>query len=298
MDIYLDVLFLENIVMNYLILVMTARFSKNKVSSLRLFLGALIGASYVVVMVLLPGMKVYYTAFAKIVLSVVIVVVAFTPEKAVSLIKTLAIFYVATFLFAGAAFALVYFDQSGGFVRNGIVYVFWKSKWTVLLLSILLVCIITRIFWEMIQIKIAKDKLRVRLKIVFGDRVTGMDALIDTGNSLHDPITNVPVVVVEYTAVKDILPQDIQRIFEESRENDLSSVTGIISASSWFSRFRLIPFTSLGKDNGMLLGFRPDYILIEAEHEEKGICDVIVGIYNRSLSRSRDYRALLGPELI
>lgn len=298
MEIYLDVLFLENVVMNYLILVMTARFSKNRASNLRMFLGALVGASYVVVMVLLPGMKVYYTAFAKIILSLVMVAVTFSPEKVVSFIKTLAIFYVATFLFAGAAFALLYFDQSGGFVRNGIVYVFWKSKWTVLLLSIILVGIIARIFWEIMQLKLAKSKLMVHLKIVFGDRITGMEALIDTGNSLHDPITNMPVVVVEYTAVKDILPEDIQSIFEESRENDLSSVTGIISSSSWFSRFRLIPYTSLGKDNGMLLGFRPDYILLGTENEEKGIQDVIVGIYNRSLSRSRDYKALLGPELI
>ena len=87
-------------------------------------------------------------------------------------------------------------------------------------------------------------------------------------------------------------------IFEESKENDLTSVTDIISNSQWYSRFRLIPFTSLGKENGMLIGFRPDYIEVDQENEKKGTSNVIVGIYNRSLSKGEKYRALLSPELI
>jgi len=64
------------------------------------------------------------------------------------------------------------------------------------------------------------------------------------------------------------------------------------------SRFRLIPFTSLGKENGMLIGFRPDYIEVGENAEKKGITDVIIGIYNRALSKNNNYSALLSPELI
>lgn len=298
MEIYIDVLVLENIVMNYLILVMTAKFSKSKTSNLRLFLGALVGASYVVIMLVLPGMKVYYTAFAKIVLSVAIIAVAFSPEKVKDFLKTLAIFYVSTFIFAGAAFAFMYFNQNGGFIRNGIVYVFWQSKWTLLFLSIVMVGIIARIFWEIIQQKFIKQKQLIQLKIAFENKVTDLSALVDTGNSLHDPLTNMPVVIVEFDAIKKILPMDIKNIFEESKEDDLASITGIISNSKWFSRFRLIPYTSLGKENGMLIGFKPDYIEIEGDEEKKDIKDVIIGIYNRALSKNDNYKALLSPELI
>ena len=72
-------------------------------------------------------------------LALVMIAVAFTPEKVVSFFKVLAIFYISTFIFAGAAFAFMYFNQTGSFVRNGIVYVFWQSRWTVLLLSIIMV---------------------------------------------------------------------------------------------------------------------------------------------------------------
>lgn len=298
MDIYIDVIILENIVMNYLILTMTAKFSKFKASSLRIFLGALVGASYVLLMLLLPGMKVYYTAFAKIVLSFAIVAVSFSPEKIRDFLKVLAMFYGSTFIFAGAAFAFMYFNSTGGFIRNGVLFVYLQPKWTMLILSTAMVGIIARIVWDVIQHKFIRQKHLMQLKIAFENNIIDLSALVDTGNSLHDPLTNMPVIIVEFTAIKNILPLDIQNIFTESREEDLVSVTGIISNSKWFSRFRLIPFTSIGKENGMLIGFKPDYIEIGENGDKKGIKNVIIGIYNRALSKNENYRALLNPELI
>lgn len=298
MEIYPDIIFLENIVMNYLILLLTAKFAKSRTSHLRLLFGALIGASYVLLMIFLPGIKVYYSMLAKIILSFAIVAVAFYPEKIKAFLKILAIFYISTFIFAGAAFAFLYLNQSGGFIRNGIVFVFWQSKWSVLILTVITVGIIARVFWEILQYKFTKEQLLRHLKISFEKRFVNLDALVDTGNSLHDPLTNTPVVIVEFRAIKEILPGEIRNIFEESKENDLISVTTIISGSEWFSRFRLIPFTSLGKENGMLIGFKPDYIEIGENEEKKDVVDVIVGIYNRALSKNERYRALLSPELM
>ncbi|WP_010243137.1 sigma-E processing peptidase SpoIIGA [Acetivibrio cellulolyticus] len=298
MEIFLDVLLLENIVMNYLILLMTAKFSKNKISHLRLFLGATVGALYVAILVVFPSLKGYYTTIAKIALSFAIVAIAFSFERFGAFFKTLAIFYISTFIFAGAGFAFLYFNQSGGFVRNGFFYVYWNSKWTVMLLGIATAGIIVKIFWDIIQGRLVRDRLLIPLKVAFENGAIDLSALVDTGNALYDPLTHVPVVVVEFNAIKSILPQEIQNIFEESKENDLVCVTRIVSDSSWFSRFRLIPFTSLGKDNGMLIGFKPDYIEVGENTEKKGVTDVIIGIYNRALSKSENYNALLGPELV
>lgn len=298
MDVYIDILFLENVVINYLILMVTARFSKSQVSSLRLLAGAAVGAVYVVILVLFPGMQVYNSILAKIALGFLIIGVAFTPVKLKTFIKVLAIFLISTFIFAGAAFAFLYMNQSGGFVQNGIVYLFWQSKWTLLFFSIMAVAIIIKVFWEVIQVRLTRDKLLLPLIITFEKKTIGMEALVDTGNSLHDPLTNMPVVVVEFKVIKELLPPDIKLIFEQSKENDLASVTDIVSKSAWFSRFRLIPFTSLGKENGMLLGFKPDYIEIGKDSEKKGVSEVIVGIYNRALSKNEKYNALLSPELI
>jgi stage II sporulation protein GA (sporulation sigma-E factor processing peptidase) len=297
-EIYPDIIFLENIVMNYLILLVTAKFTKSKTTSLRLFLGSLTGAVCVVLLLLCPSTKVYYTVLGKFLLSLLIIAVSFSPEILRNFIKILAVFYASTFLFAGAAFAFLYFNQSGGFIRNGIVYVFWESNMTLLIFSVITVGIIAKVFWEIMQYRLIKDKLLVPLKISFESKIIDMSALVDTGNSLYDPLTNTPVIVVEFKAIKEILPKEIKSIFEECKEDDLSCVTSIVSHSTWFSRFRLIPFTSLGKENGMLIGFKPDYVEVGEEQQKKGVSNVIVGIYNRALSKNEKYRALLNPELI
>ena len=298
MEIYLDILVLENLVINYLILSVTAKFSRLRVSTLRLFAGAIIGALYVVFIILQPGIKIYYTTLAKILLSIFIVAITFSPRKVLPFIKTLVMFYIATFIFAGAALAFLFFHQQGGFVRNGIVYVFGQSKWSLMVFSFLTVGIILKIFWEVIQSKLTKERMVIPVKISFDNRVIDLSALLDTGNSLKDPLTNIPVMVVEFKALQELLPLEIKSIFEKSQEEDLNYVSAIISKSKWFSRFRLIPFCSLGKENGMLIGFKPDYIEIGEEEEKRDIKNVIVGIYNRSLSRNEKYKALLGPELV
>lgn len=298
MEIYLDILLLENLVINFLILYVTAKFSRIRVSTLRLFAGAIVGALYVVFIIVQPGVKVYYTALAKILLSFFIIAITFSPRKVLPFLKTLVIFYISTFIFAGAALAFLYINQQGGFVRNGIIYVFGQSKGSLMFFGIVTVGIIVKIFMEVIQSRIIKEKLLIPVKIVFDNRVIDLPALVDTGNSLKDPLTNIPVMVVEFKALEELLPPEIRNIFQNSKEDDLNCVTATIAASKWFSRFRLIPFSSLGKENGMLIGFKPDFIEIGEEEEKRDIKNVIVGIYNRSLSRNDKYKALLGPDLV
>lgn len=301
MEIYLDIVILENIVINYLILLVTGRFSKNRADSLRLLLGSILGTAYLVLMILLPDMKVYTTVLSKLLLSVAMVAVTFNFTKLTAFLKTIAMFYAVTFLFAGAGFALMFFNREWGIMRNGVLMTtmpFLNTKWSELLLAFAVTFIILRVVWSTIQNKFLREKLMVRLIISFDRKAIELYALVDTGNSLHDPLTNMPVVVVEFTAIKGLLPEDIKCIFEKNLDDDLNWISRAISCSDWFSRFRLIPFTSLGKENGMLIGFRPDFIEIGNEEDKRGVQDVIVGIYNRALSKNERYKALLSPELM
>lgn len=301
MEIYLDIVILENIVINYLILLVTAKFSRNRASNLRLLLGAVTGAAYLAAMLLLPEMKIYTTLLSKCLLSIVMIAVTFHLKKLSEFFRLLIIFYAATFIFAGAGFALMFFNRDWGILRNGVMvtpFSFLNTSWAELLLALAVTSIILRVVWDMIQNRFLREKLLVRLRITFDKKAIELFALVDTGNSLHDPLTNMPVVVVEFAAIRDLLPEDIRGIFEKDPDIDLNAVTATISCSDWFSRFRLIPFTSLGKENGMLIGFRPDYIEIGSENEKKDVRDVIVGIYNKALSRNEKYRALVNPELI
>lgn len=297
----MDVLVVENIVINYLILFLTAKIAKFRLSSLRLLCGAAAGALYIVVMLFLPGLKFYTTTAAKIALSFLMICISFRIENIKNFLKGLAVFYMLTFMFAGAAFAFVYFTGSRWTAQNSSIISALPTsavKWSEIFYAIIFVVILIIVFKETVLSKLNKERLIVQMIISFNKKAAELLALVDTGNSLRDPLTDMPVVVVEFKAIKEILPDEVIEIFEKNKEEDLEELTKKLAGTLWLSRFRLIPFTSLGKENGMLVGFRPDYVEIGNDDERKGIYDVIVGIHNRRLSKDEKYCALLNPELM
>lgn len=296
MEVYLDMLILENLIMNYLILWVTAKFSKERTSFIRLIMSSAIGAAYATIM-FFPSFKFVYTFLFKILLSFVLIVVAFYPSKLKQFLKLVAIFYIVSFVFGGAAFGLFYFTNFGAILSNGIFYIS-NFPVKILLVSSTASYVIIRFAWSAIQNRLSKDNLFVMVDICVETKKTNIRALIDTANSLYDPISNLPVMVVEYNAIKELLPDDLRKIFEKCKENDLALISNIVSGTEWISRFRLVPFSSLGKENGMLVGFKPDEVLIKMIEGNKEIRNIIVGVYNKKLSKDESYSALLHPEVI
>jgi len=298
MDVYLDVLFIENLVINYLILLLTSKMTRQKASSLRLLSGSLVGALYVCFLVVFPGIKVYVSIPAKILLSVSMIAITFNISGIKAFVKALLVFYVITLVFAGTAFAVMLLSMQGrSIIESGVFYIYYNSKLTMMLLAILASLIMFRTIWEIFRQRITKDSMLINLKIHFGESIVSTNALVDTGNHLVDPLTRLPVVIVEFSVLSGILPESIRSVFAETKEDDLGMVTTVISGSPWINRFRLIPFASIGKENGMMIGFKPDYIEI-GEGKVKVIYDAIIAVYNRILSKSDGYRALIGPELM
>ncbi len=115
--------------------------------------------------------------------------------------------------------------------------------------------------------------------------------MIDTGNLLKDPITNSPVIIIEKNKLSNILPKEIL-------ENSEKIINGKYEFSDenlkYESKFRVLPFSSLGKQNGMLLGFKVDKIEAEINDEEIIREDAIVGIYDKKLSSRNQYEGLIG----
>ena len=127
-----------------------------------------------------------------------------------------------------------------------------------------------------------------KLKIEIEEKEIELEAIIDTGNFLRDPITRMPVIVVEKEALKQILPDSL-----------LDNLHEIISGKDvdigeYLSKIRIIPFTSLGKENGLLIGIKATRVWVNHNQEITEIKNIIVGIYNGTLSKINRYSALIG----
>jgi stage II sporulation protein GA (sporulation sigma-E factor processing peptidase) len=294
--IYADVIFLENLIMNYLILWSTARLTRYSYSKVKLVIASVLGAVYAVLSYF-PEYSYMFSFFMKVLFSILIVIVAYTPAYFHLLIKLTGIFYIVSFVFGGAAFGLFYFINGLSLTSNGISFI-KDFPIKILAAAIIIAYITIKYSWDYIQHRIKRERLIVRVEMNFDKKQLGLDALIDTGNSLRDPITNVPVMITEYSMIRELLPEDIQKIFEQSGENDLNAIAEIMSISKWATRFRIIPFKSLGRDNGMLVGFKPDVITIFDSDRRIKLSNIIIAIYRKNLSRDGEYSALIHPEML
>lgn len=66
--------------------------------------------------------------------------------------------------------------------------------------------------------------------------------------------------------------------------------------ASWITQVRMVPFHSIGKHHGMLLGYKPDLVVLFGQ-EKIVTKDVMICLYHKPLSTSGAYRAVLNPEV-
>lgn len=140
--------------------------------------------------------------------------------------------------------------------------------------------------------KITKKDMMCSIKINIDKKETYIKAIIDTGNFLREPITKLPVIVVQKDSLINLIPEDILNNLEKIINGE------DINLGEYISKVRIIPFTSLGKENGILLGIKSDKILIDTEEKTVVAENVIVGIYNGVLGKNGKYQALIGLEMI
>lgn len=104
MTIYIDIVLIENIFMNYIILLATATITKPKIRYIRILLASTLGAIYSVVNFI---SDIANNFILKIMLSISMIYLAFVPENIKKCIKELLIFYVVSFTFGGTAYAIM-----------------------------------------------------------------------------------------------------------------------------------------------------------------------------------------------
>lgn len=285
MTLYVDIIFLENLIMNSIIILATGIILKNTQRIWRNLVSSGIGAIYAI-LIYTSNFKIYSNIILKVILSVVIVYIAFKPANIRSFLKHIIIFYLTSFTFGGVAFALLYFVRPQDILfQNGVLIGTYPIK--MILAGGILGFIIITFAFKNIKGKLTRKDMMCTV-IIGNTRIT---AIVDTGNLLKDPITKMPVLIVEMEMLKGIFPEIIL-------ENATDIVNGKeIELGEYSSKLRVIPYKSIGKENGLLLGIKAKNIRIVYQDIEKAH-DVIIGIYTGTLSKNNKYSAIVGLELL
>ncbi len=292
----MDVIWLDNLLVNFVVLWLTWKISGNNAPMWRLWCSACIGACYTILLIL-PGFSVLSTFILKIMLSLAMLAVGFRISSFSAGLKLLGYFYGITFLMGGAAFGFYYFFNADIHVSQG-MFLIKDFPIKIIIYSMAFIIMLYRWLWPLLQLRINHHQLVYKVKIHFGDDSVILDGFLDTGNELADPISGRPVMVVEFDSIRIILPAEIEKIYKEGKEQQLDYVTEILSESTWINRFFIVPYSTLNTNNDYLLAFRPDSIEILTEGSWLETKQSLVGIRNRKLSTDDEYHALIQPQII
>lgn len=122
------------------------------------------------------------------------------------------------------------------------------------------------LFWALFELLLrgtlrAREREILAVELGFLGREARFRALVDTGNSLSDPITDAHVMVVSPAALQGVLGEHYA-LFRLSEPTEILEAAASLDALC--GRLRLIPYSAVGA-RGFLVAFRPDRVCVGGE---------------------------------
>jgi stage II sporulation protein GA (sporulation sigma-E factor processing peptidase) len=301
--VYVDLIFFMNFIIDGALLLATGWTRKIKMKGWRIAAGAGIGASYVILM-LFPEMSFLFTLFIKFLFSLMMLWVSYGYGQLQRFLRTLGAFYLINFVAAGGILGIHYMLLSSNDVMNGIWYTHTGGLSFELKLSLGFVLLaITLVIWFYVRVTRGGQRQK-EVSQWITDVTIHLDTfeysckgLIDTGNRLYDPLTKMPVMVVEVDYWKNYLPESwIKRIHKAEVEEIIADLDNV--SFDGRERIRLIPFRGINKGGQFMLAIKPDHVLVRFNEQWITSGKVLVGFDGGRLSSDGAYQAILHPALI
>lgn len=304
MVVYLDLVFLTNLLIDAALLRMTAWSRKLSVRWWRIGIAAVIGASYVVMM-FVPAASFLFTFALKLIFSFVMVWVAYGFGHLQHFLRNIGAFYLVNFCAAGCMFGLHYVLQSTGDIFNGIWFSHSGAMTFHYQTGLLFVSLsFMGSLWFFRSVTRSRHRTEARhqylaeVAISLDETETTCQGLIDTGNRLFDPLTRTPVMVTELMLWKPYLPPAWFDRIRTLPAEEFVQVLDEGDAFPWRDRMRLVPYRGINKDTQFMLALKPDKVVVQHGGKEHECRKVLIGLQGSSLSAEHAYQAIIHPELV
>lgn len=266
--VYIDSVFLVNLVMDLYLLALTVKILGKTVTYARIFAGSAVGAAgYCIVLCLpeLPGsLKVL---FGMIPVGALMIKIACRTDGIRELVRGMG--YLYTFSFVLGGFILFLKGRIGELSGGGdSIAVLSGAAFTGYAL-----CRRGIILFQERKRNPGRGNLFCRVSLPGDEGPVEFQALIDTGNGLTEPVSQKPVAILEAQAW-DRMKTRMQP-----------------------EKYRVIPYHSIGKENGVMEGYEIDTMRVMRKENEKQYDKVIIAIFKGKVSGKGSYQMILPPEL-
>ncbi len=241
--IYIDVLVIINIYINYGLLLLTGFIRKVPVERFNILLGSLFGGFYS--LVILIDISDWFISLSRIPALAVMTMLAFGCKNIKELLKTTLCFFGVNLMFAGTMFALWFFVcPENMFFNSGVVY-FGIDAITLVIFTVVTYIVIRLL--SVLNIKKVPVNLTYIVHIYFSEKEFVCKGLYDSGNSLCDPFTGECVTIVNFEVFNGIFSKEI---FDN------------VSVNEHYLHLKLIPLKTLSGTD-LLPSIRVDKMIIK-----------------------------------
>ena len=262
-EVYVDSLFLLNFAMNLYLMILVNESLHCVASKKRIVAGAAIGGAGYCLMFFVPVSKIYVRMlFAAVIVNAAMIQFSFRPGSLRLFLRLFEKTYFYALLYGGLFFALLHVipQLSGHILTLGGVLLPGG-----VFLMILLGKIHKRRGENDVFVQIGIRDYKEHIKYLTG--------LVDTGNALREPISGKPVCIMEDASFQKLFP---------------NGLTG----------GRVVPFHSIGCENGILWGYPVPELRIETVGNRQVCKDVYIGVSGNRISMQGKYQILVHPACV
>lgn len=256
-ELYVDVFFLVNFMMDYLLLLLLRKMLSCSATHERICLGAVTGSLLTCLILLSPiSNTILKFILFHIVVNGLMIRIGLKIKNTKSFVKAYFLLYIGSFLLGGV------FQALNQYIRVGSLF---------FAIAIGGYCLVSKI-WDYIKAVQRIQQYQCKVELHFKEKRYCIKGIIDTGNGLYDPISNQPVSILDRRAARDFL------------------------GNEKMTQIKYIPYHSIGKQEGVLMAVKIDKMYIYGE-KEYFIKEPLIGISNETISAEDDYQMILHPNL-
>lgn len=276
MDVYVDVVFGVNAVIDYLLLQCSAKLGGAPARRLRLVLAAGLGGLFAAGSFLWQPLQQWpmrLVALAGMLLLAFGTGPGIWRQSGLFVLSSLALAGLVLLVAAVFGWGLVILNQGA----------YYPVSWPALILTAGLGYLAADLFLRRAAQHGGAEL--VQTVICVQDKRAQITALRDTGNTLLDPMTGLPVLIVYWKAVAQVLPAQLQ---QDWLSDPTAHFSQLVQASPEL-RWRMIPYRALG-GRGVLLAFASQQV----EQDGKAVRGMTVALAPEPISDGGGYAGLLG----
>ncbi|SDF06979.1 sigma-E processing peptidase SpoIIGA [Sporolituus thermophilus] len=289
MYIYADVVIALNLIMNSLILWLTAWAAGVRYRWWRVILAASVGGLYSLIGIY-QEFYLLYTPLAKLLISILLIIFSFGWQSLRLLFLLVGLFYLVSFLLGGAVVGWLFFSQATWL--SG-----WQIAWYHLALGSLVGTGMAVLLLRYVLQRRRQQRHLYSIEVEYGGRKVSLTALLDTGNGLFSPLSRRPVIIMDCSKVMSLLSPEAAAFLRTYAPNEWLTELTYCSDTGWLERVEVIPYRAVS-GMSMLLSFRPDSVTVRTGEGTTRASGVLIGIYGGRLSADDKYSALLHPAVL